>query len=87
MYETILVPLDGSPLAEVALPYAEELALRLGAEITLLQAVALPIHAYPAAEGVMEIPYAGEEEKLLEAREKEYLERVGNKLRAKARRL
>jgi nucleotide-binding universal stress UspA family protein len=36
MYERILVPLDGSELAEVALPYAEELAARLGSNITLL---------------------------------------------------
>ena len=36
MYEKILIPLDGSELAEVALPYAEELAQRLGSEITLL---------------------------------------------------
>jgi len=36
MYEKILVPLDGSDLAEVALPYAEELAGRLGSDITLL---------------------------------------------------
>jgi nucleotide-binding universal stress UspA family protein len=36
MYEKILVPLDGSDLAEIALPYAEELAGALGCEITLL---------------------------------------------------
>jgi nucleotide-binding universal stress UspA family protein len=36
MYEKILVPLDGSELAEVALPYAEELAGKLGSEVTLL---------------------------------------------------
>jgi len=36
MYEKILVPLDGSELAEIALPYAEEMAVRLGSEITLL---------------------------------------------------
>lgn len=36
MYEKILVPLDGSKLAEVALIYAEELAGRLGSEITLV---------------------------------------------------
>jgi len=36
MYEKILVPLDGSEIAEVALPYAEELAGRLGSEITLI---------------------------------------------------
>lgn len=36
MYEKILVPMDGSELAEVALPYAEELAGRLGSEVILL---------------------------------------------------
>jgi len=36
MYEKILVPLDGSELAEVSLPYAEELAGRLGSEVTLI---------------------------------------------------
>jgi nucleotide-binding universal stress UspA family protein len=36
MFEKILVPLDGSELAEVALPYAEELAGRLGSKVTLL---------------------------------------------------
>ena len=36
MYEKILVPLDGSELAELALPYAEELAAKLGSEVTLL---------------------------------------------------
>jgi nucleotide-binding universal stress UspA family protein len=36
MYKKIVVPLDGSPLAEVALPYAEELAGRIGSEMVLL---------------------------------------------------
>ena len=36
MYEKIVVPLDGSPLAEVALPYAEEIAGKMGSEIILL---------------------------------------------------
>jgi len=36
VYEQILVPLDGSALAEVALPYAEELAAKLDSRITLL---------------------------------------------------
>ena len=36
MYKKIVVPLDGSPLAEVALPYAEELAGKIGSEIVLL---------------------------------------------------
>ena len=36
MYKKVLVPLEGSELAEVALPYAEELAGRLGSKVTLL---------------------------------------------------
>ncbi len=36
MYERILVPLDGSELAEVALPYATELAGRMASDVTLL---------------------------------------------------
>lgn len=36
MYKKILVPLDGSELAEIALPYAVELAGRLNAEVILL---------------------------------------------------
>ena len=36
MYERILVPLDGSALAEVALPYAELLSGKLGSEVVLI---------------------------------------------------
>jgi nucleotide-binding universal stress UspA family protein len=34
--ESMIVPLDGSKLAEIALPYAEELGVRTGSNITLL---------------------------------------------------
>jgi nucleotide-binding universal stress UspA family protein len=36
MYRRILVPLDTSKLAEIALPYAEELAAKLGSEVILI---------------------------------------------------
>jgi len=36
MYKRIIVPLDHSKLAEVALPYVEELAAKMGSTITLL---------------------------------------------------
>jgi nucleotide-binding universal stress UspA family protein len=36
MFEKIVVTLDGSKLAEVALPYAEELAAKMGHDIVLL---------------------------------------------------
>ncbi|MBI3953925.1 MAG: universal stress protein [Chloroflexi bacterium] len=38
MFNSLLVPLDGSPLAEAALPYGLLLAERLGARLLLLQA-------------------------------------------------
>ena len=41
MYQHILVPLDGSPLAEAALPYALELASKFGSKLTLAR-VLLP---------------------------------------------
>lgn len=37
MFKRILVPLDGSELAEKALPYAEALAQKFGAELILLR--------------------------------------------------
>jgi len=36
LYKRLLVPLDGSALAEKALPYAEELAIKLGAEVVIV---------------------------------------------------
>ncbi len=42
MYKKILVPLDGSQLAEKAIPHAEALAKSEGAEIILLQVPMLP---------------------------------------------
>ncbi len=41
MIRTILVPLDGSELAESVLPYAEQIAGRTGSELVLLSAVYL----------------------------------------------
>jgi nucleotide-binding universal stress UspA family protein len=49
MYERILVPLDGSALAESVLGYVEELAKRLGSELVLL-------HAVPPLESFMRVP-------------------------------
>ena len=36
MYKRVLVPLDTSKLAEIAIPYAEELAMKFGSEIILI---------------------------------------------------
>lgn len=45
MLEKILVPLDGSELAESVLPLVEELATKLQAEVVLLQATMTPSQA------------------------------------------
>jgi nucleotide-binding universal stress UspA family protein len=42
MYRTILVPLDGSDVAEAILPYVEELAKLFGSNVILLQIMELP---------------------------------------------
>ena len=38
MFERILLPLDGSKLAETAIPYVWDLAGQIGAEVYLLHA-------------------------------------------------
>ena len=47
-FKRVMVPLDGSPLAEQALPLAADLAERVRAEVLLMQAVEGSIEAYPA---------------------------------------
>lgn len=53
MYKKILVPLDGSLLAEAVLPHAEALAKSEGAEIVILR-----VPAIPAAEFISRDPVA-----------------------------
>jgi nucleotide-binding universal stress UspA family protein len=42
VFKKVLVPLDGSELAEAVLPYVEDLGKRCAAEVILLQVVATP---------------------------------------------
>ena len=49
MKDEILVPLDGSPLAEAILPHAVMLARTTARSITLLRAVASPMNGGAAA--------------------------------------
>jgi nucleotide-binding universal stress UspA family protein len=43
----LMVPLDGSPLSEAALPVAQSLAKALGAKLSLVRAVRWAVQAYP----------------------------------------
>ena len=51
--EQLFVPLDGSGLAEKALPHACALSKRLNLEIQLLRVYSLPMDAYVVADGVI----------------------------------
>jgi nucleotide-binding universal stress UspA family protein len=54
MYKKILVPLDGSKLAECALPHAEELAKSCDAAEIILVSVTERVQGYKAVEGSTE---------------------------------
>jgi nucleotide-binding universal stress UspA family protein len=78
MYKKILVPLDGSPLAEAVLPHAQALAKSEGAEIVLLRVAVTParyLFAHNPAEGNNII-------KILEKEAEDYMKEEVSKLQA-----
>jgi nucleotide-binding universal stress UspA family protein len=86
MYKEILVPLDGSKLAECALPYVEELAKGCGTEKVILVSVTERVPGYRAFEdpthplGQRLIPEAvGKKEKPAQR----YLGRIAKAMKAK----
>ncbi len=58
MFETILVPLDGSALAEAALAPALELQAKFGSRLLLLRAVEPMSHRLMQPPGIIESPSA-----------------------------
>ncbi|MFC1965016.1 universal stress protein [Chloroflexota bacterium] len=87
MYERILVPLDGSEVGEAALPYVEELVVKLlpatKVEITLFQAISSLMHYVVAGEASAQVPYTEKELDLIKRRTLDYLEKAGENLRGK----
>jgi nucleotide-binding universal stress UspA family protein len=86
MYKKILVPLDGSKLAECAVPHAEEVARGCGAEKVILVSVTERAQGYRAVDdpsrpqGVQLVPEAvGKQEK----QARRYLGRVAEAMEAK----
>ena len=80
MYTRILVPLDGSALAEQVLPYAEILALGLRSQVDLLQVVQAPMNEVALA--THPTYYQGIKEAELH-KAQGYLEGITNSLREK----
>jgi nucleotide-binding universal stress UspA family protein len=64
MFEKVLVPLDGSELAEAVLPFVAELSERCAAEIILLRVVPVPHDTATAAvyQPSMSLPGTAEDE-------------------------
>lgn len=87
MFERILIALDGSKVAEAALPVVEDLIHRLVStqkiEITLLQVVTSLVHWVIAGETGAPVPYSDRELAIIREEAQAYLERTAEGLRAK----
>jgi nucleotide-binding universal stress UspA family protein len=79
MYERVLIPLDGSELAETVLPFAEHVAGPSDAEVVLLQVVEPPSPITALGTGGIIGP---DEFYLRQAAAKRYLDTVAGRLRA-----
>jgi len=77
-FRHLMVPLDGSSLAESALPVTQALATSAGARVSLVRAVQWAIQAYPYTLPGAYLPQVDE---ALEAGAKEYLRRQEGRLR------
>ncbi len=62
MYTKIMVPLDGSELAEAILPHVEELAALCGAAVVLLNVIELPHIVPPKGESYEALPHVTAED-------------------------
>lgn len=80
MYESILVPLDGSERAEKILPYVQELGLRCRSSVVLLQVVD-PFSIVVGPEGEAYTTLARQELEDREREAKSYLASVGERIR------
>ncbi len=90
MFETIVVPLDGSQLAEAVLPGVSDLARKLGSKVLLVQAVETLAQRLVAPPDVLESPAAAAanitalEQAIAGEKEaaKRYLSQVGSRLKS-----
>ncbi|MDO8588817.1 MAG: universal stress protein [Armatimonadota bacterium] len=83
MYKHILVPLDSSPLAEKAIPHAQQLAELTGARITLMSCVEPYVITMPMVPAPVPAYEIDTDMEALVADREEYLEVVRDALAAK----
>lgn len=85
LLEKVLVPLDGSKEAAMAIPLIEDLAIKLNMEIILFMAVQKGSYVYPVGgDGAFKIiPFSREQIKAKKADARAYLEAVALELRNK----
>ena len=79
MYKHILVPLDGSELAEAVLPHVRSLSGCTGAEIALLRVLVYPVYEFMAADPNVAL-YTLTDSSELEAQANTYLNQVARSL-------
>jgi len=87
MYEKILVPLDGSKVAEAALPNVEDLVIRMAPKtrivVTLLQVISNLTYNVLTPEELAQIPYSEADLKQIKQKSMDYLEKIAATLRNK----
>ena len=85
MYEKILVPLDGSKVAEAALPNVENLVIRMAPKtkikVTLLQVISNLTYNVLTPEELAQIPYTEADLEKIKQKSLKYLENVAATLR------
>ncbi len=74
-FKTVVVPLDGSQLAESILPMVAGVAKKLGLEVTLFRAYHIPYNAYAGDDGYYAVDY----DELISAMRDEANEYLGKK--------
>ena len=91
MKEKILIPLDGSKMGEAALPYVEDLVVKLlpetKVEVTIMQVLSSLSHYIVAGEASARIPYTEQEIKQMEKTAGKYLRNAAKVLREKGARV
>lgn len=85
MFESVLVPLDGSKVGEAALPVIDQLVEKCGpdvkVEITLLGVITLLRHWVVVGEASAPVSYTEDELKLIKQRVMNYLEKTADTMK------